>query len=202
VYRTTVNEENPHVVLANGARLFPYDDNDDELQDDLDSLQTLARGNTPGFRADGTALYVHLAGGADPNNATMIVSRYNHAFYVEQDFIYFVNLTFRYYGQASWAKAIYFNNASDNLVQGDAPLHLTIWVLASSASPTATSSRTTSSTTLSLTGLGHMSRMWVVWRTGVLVSTIRLMGVVTSSGVILFTMISMALALVRRVRIR
>ena len=37
---------------------------------------------------------------------------------MEQNFIYFLNLTFRHYGLGSYAKAIYFNNASDNLVQG------------------------------------------------------------------------------------
>jgi hypothetical protein len=110
VYHTTVNVENPHVVLADGQRLFPYDD--------LTNLQTLSRDNTPGFLADGTSLYVHLAGGADPNAATMEVARYNHAFYVEQDYVYFQDLTFRNYGRGSYAKAIYFNNANDNLVQG------------------------------------------------------------------------------------
>ncbi len=112
VYRTTISEDhqNPHVVLANGQRLFPYES--------LTNLQNLSRDNTPGFYADGTTLYVHLAGDADPNDATMLVSRYNYAFFVEQDLIYFLDLTFRHYGQGSWAKAIYFNNASDNLVQG------------------------------------------------------------------------------------
>ena len=63
-------------------------------------------------------MYVRLAGDANPNTAEMVVSRYNHAFYVEQDFIYFSKLTFRHYGQGEYAKAIYFNNASDNLVHG------------------------------------------------------------------------------------
>jgi hypothetical protein len=109
VYHTTVNAGDPHVVLANGQRLFPYDD--------LADLQTLSRGNMPGFYADSTSLYVHLTGDANPNVVEMQVSRFNHAFYVEQDFIYFLDLTFRYFGQASYAKAIYLNNANDNLVQ-------------------------------------------------------------------------------------
>jgi len=104
VYRTTVNASDPHLVLADGDRLYPYQS--------LSDLQNL-RWGIPGFYASGTALYVHLAGDADPNTAAMIVSRYNHAFYVEQDFIYFLDLTFRHYGQA-----MYFTNASDNLVQG------------------------------------------------------------------------------------
>lgn len=91
VHRTVVNVAGTHLVTANGDRLFPYDD--------LTDLQYLSRDNTPGFYADGTALYVHLAEGADPSSATMIVSRYGNAFTVEQDYIYFLNLTFRHYGQ-------------------------------------------------------------------------------------------------------
>jgi len=109
VWRTTVNVAAPHLVRADGDRLYPYAS--------LTDLQTL-RWGIPGFYADGPTLYVRLAGDADPNSAAMVVSRYNHAFYVEQDFIYFLDLTFRHYGQGDYAKAIYFNNASDNLVQG------------------------------------------------------------------------------------
>jgi parallel beta-helix repeat protein len=110
VYYTTVNADSPHVVLADGERLFPYED--------LGNLQTLSRDNTPGLYADGTTLYVHLAGDADPNSATMAITRYPHAFEVAQDFVYFVDLTFRHYGQGDYAKAIYLNGGSDNLVQG------------------------------------------------------------------------------------
>jgi len=109
VYHTTVNEAGPHLVMADGNRLFPYDN--------LTDLQSLSRGNTPGFYADGSDLYVHLAGDADPNSATMVVSRFNSAFVVEQDHVYFLDLTFRHYGLGSYAKAIYFDGASDNLVQ-------------------------------------------------------------------------------------
>jgi hypothetical protein len=108
VYRATVSVADPHLVLANGARLYPYQS--------LPDLQNLIWG-IPGFYANGTTVYVRLAGDANPNDAAMVVSRYNHAFYVEQSSIYLINLTFRYYGQGSYAKAIYFNNASDNLVQ-------------------------------------------------------------------------------------
>jgi parallel beta-helix repeat protein len=110
LYRTTVNVAGTHLVMADGQRLFPYDE--------LGDLQNLSRDNTPGFYADGTTLYVHLAGDANPNAATMVVSRLNNAFTVEQDHVYFLDLTLRYYGQGSYAKAIYLNNASDNLVQG------------------------------------------------------------------------------------
>jgi hypothetical protein len=111
VYQTTVNVTDTHLVTADGDRLFPYDD--------LTSLQNLSRDNTPGFYTSGTTLYVHLAGDADPNSAAMVVSRYGNAFTVEErDYIYFLGLTFRHYGQGAYPKVIYFNNASDNLVQG------------------------------------------------------------------------------------
>jgi parallel beta-helix repeat protein len=48
----------------------------------------------------------------------MVISRYNNCFYVEQDYIYFLDLTFRHYGQGSSPKVIYLNNANDNLVRG------------------------------------------------------------------------------------
>jgi len=109
VYHASVNAPDPHLVTANGQRLMPYQS--------LSDLQNLVW-DTPGSYAEGTDLYVHLAGGADPNGAAMVVSRFNYAFYVEQDYVYFLDLTFRHYGQGSYAKAIYFNDASDNLVQG------------------------------------------------------------------------------------
>jgi len=109
VYRTTVNVADPHLVLVNGARLYPYQS--------LADLQNLIFG-IPGFYAAGTALYVRLANNADPNSVAMTVSRYNQAFLVQQNFVFFLNLTFRHYGQGPYAKALYFSNGSDNLVQG------------------------------------------------------------------------------------
>ena len=109
VYRATVNAPDAHLVKTDGQRLYPYQS--------LADLQALNWG-LPGFYANGTDVYVRLAGNADPNAAAMVVSRYNHAFYISQNFIYFSGLTFRHYGQGDYAKALYFNNASDNLVQG------------------------------------------------------------------------------------
>lgn len=109
VYRATVSAADPHVVLADGGRLFPYGS--------LSDLQTL-RWGVPGFFASGAALYVRLPNDANPNTVAMTVSRFNYAFHVEQSYIYFVNLTFRHYGRGDYAKAIYFLDASDNLVQG------------------------------------------------------------------------------------
>jgi hypothetical protein len=109
VYHTSVHAPDPHLVTAGGQRLLPYQS--------LSDLQNLAW-DIPGFYAEGTDLYVRLAGDADPNGAAMVVSRFNYAFYVEQDSVYLLDLTFRHYGRGSYAKAIYFDNASDNLVQG------------------------------------------------------------------------------------
>ncbi len=111
VYRTTVNVPNTHLVLADGQRLFPYES--------LSNLQTLSRDGTPGFYADGTTLYVHLAGDANPNSTDIVVSQYTSAFTVDGvNHIYFIDLTFRHYGQGSYPKVIYLNNASDCLIQG------------------------------------------------------------------------------------
>jgi parallel beta-helix repeat protein len=109
VWHTTVNASDPHLVLSNGQRLYPYQSQTD--------LQNLIWG-IPGFYANGTSLHVRLAGDANPNTTTMTISRYVSAFEVEQSFIYFLNLTFRHYGLGSYGKAIYFYNANDNLVQG------------------------------------------------------------------------------------
>ncbi len=109
VYRTAVSAPDPHLVMAGTQRLYPYQS--------LSDLQGLVWG-IPGFYASDTTLYVRLAGDVNPSSVAMVVSRYNHAFVVEQNYIYFLDLTFRHYGQGDWAKAIYLNNASDCLVQG------------------------------------------------------------------------------------
>lgn len=108
LYQTTTAIQEINLVAANGVRLYPYQD--------LASLQTL-RHKLPGFYVDGLSLYVHLTAGGDPNHAVMVVSRYNRGFDVDQDSIYFLNLTFRHYGQGSEARAIYLDDASNNLVQ-------------------------------------------------------------------------------------
>ncbi len=109
VYQSTVNIGSPHLAAADGQRLAPYTS--------LADLQNLAW-SVPGFYAQGTQVYLRLAGDADPNQAHIVVSRYNTAFTIEQDFIYIANLTFRHYGQGDYAKAIYLSGASSNLVQG------------------------------------------------------------------------------------
>ncbi len=109
IYHTTANVADSYLVLANGERLLPYRS--------MADLQTLHWG-IPGFYVNGVDLYVHLAGDADPNNAAMIVSRFSSAFTIEQNYIYFLNLTFQHFGVGDYPKALYFFNASDNLVQG------------------------------------------------------------------------------------
>jgi parallel beta-helix repeat protein len=109
LYRARINIRNPSLVVAAGERLFPYKN--------LSDLRELSW-NLLGFHASGTDLYVHLADGDDPNSVPMAVSRYDTGFYVDDDFIYFLNLTFRHYGRVTYAKAIFFEDASNNLVQG------------------------------------------------------------------------------------
>jgi len=107
LWKTEINAADPHLVLAGNDRLYPYQS--------LSDLQDLSWAIS-GFYADGTDLYVRLTGDGDPNSADILVSRYNQAFLVEQDYIYFLDMTFRHYGRASWAKAIYLNSASHNLI--------------------------------------------------------------------------------------
>jgi hypothetical protein len=109
IYHTTTNVADSFLVLANGERLLPYRS--------MADLQNLPWG-IPGFYVNGVDLYVHLAGDADPNNCEMIVSRFSSALIIEQNFIYFLNLIFQHYGAGEYPKALYFFNASDNLVQG------------------------------------------------------------------------------------
>lgn len=109
IYHTILNGANTNLVLANNERLLPY------LS--LADLQTLPWG-VPGFFVNGSDLYVHLAGDANPNQTAMTVSYHSGAFTIEQNYIYFLNLTFTHYGAGDYPKALYFYNASENLVQG------------------------------------------------------------------------------------
>jgi parallel beta-helix repeat protein len=109
VYRATVNASDTHLVTANGQRIYPYGS--------LADLQNLAWG-IPGFYVNGNEVSVRLAGDADPNLAAIHVSRYNHAFYVGENYIDIIGLTFRHYGRSDYAKAIYLDTASNNLIRG------------------------------------------------------------------------------------
>ena len=109
VYHTMVNTAEPHLILVDGERLYPYQS--------LSDLQNLIWG-IPGFFSSGVDVYVRLAGDADPNPTMIEVSRYNTAFTIAQDFIYLLDLTFQHYGLGSYAKAVYLNNANDVLIRG------------------------------------------------------------------------------------
>lgn len=109
VYQTTINVPNPSLVVAAGERLYPYKN--------LADLRDLVW-NLPGFHVSGNKLSVHLANDANPNLIQMAVSRFDIGFEVNADYIAFLALTFRHYGRATYAKAIFLHNASNNLVQG------------------------------------------------------------------------------------
>ncbi|MBN1579563.1 MAG: right-handed parallel beta-helix repeat-containing protein [Anaerolineae bacterium] len=100
-----------HQVFAGDVRLYPYHS--------LADLQDRRWGIAGGFNSGGGQIYVRLPGDANPNNTPTYVSHHTQAFEVyEQDYIYFQNLHLRHYGGGEYSKAIYFYNASHNLVEG------------------------------------------------------------------------------------
>jgi hypothetical protein len=99
-------------------------------------------------------VYVRLADGSDPGAHAMLVSRFNNAFTVQRDHIVFADLVFRHYGLGSYAKALYFNDASDDIVQGCTFAVNDLGIGLESTTPRGTSSRTTCSTTRTTSGPG------------------------------------------------
>jgi parallel beta-helix repeat protein len=110
LYRAVLNIPDTNLVLANGQRLYHYST--------LEDLQNL-RWQLPGFYTENGTIYVRLANDVDPNKVVMIVGNRSYAFWVEQQYIYFLNLTFRHYGQGMYRTALYLRNASDGLVHGN-----------------------------------------------------------------------------------
>ncbi|HPF34880.1 MAG TPA: right-handed parallel beta-helix repeat-containing protein [Candidatus Krumholzibacteria bacterium] len=109
VYRTAVAAPDPHVVHAQGVRLFPYAS--------LAELQGLIHG-VPGFYADGTDLWVRLARDADPNPMRMEISRFNVGLNLQdRSHVWVEGLTFRHYGRGAFAKAVYLDGASDVVIR-------------------------------------------------------------------------------------
>lgn len=107
IYSTTLNVENTKLVMAKGRRLYEYNS-----YDDLKDLTW----NLNGFFVDGNKLFVKLKGD-NPNNVEMIISKMNTGFTIwQRSYFHFRNLTFRYYGQGNWAKAIYFYDSNNNVV--------------------------------------------------------------------------------------
>src|SRR5262249_35061973 len=108
-WTTTVGVADPHMVSVDDHRLYRYKD--------CATFDAFTWG--PGVCASGTTVKVHLPDGSSPNLHTMRISKRNTAFFVSgQSYVYFVDLTFQNYGCGANAKAIYLNDASDNLVQG------------------------------------------------------------------------------------
>lgn len=109
IYETTLNTGGTHLVMIDGERIYPYQA--------LDDLQNLIW-SLDGFYCDGTGLSVKLSDGSSPASHSVVISRFNHAFYVDgRHHLVFDGLTFRHYGCGSYAKAIYLNNANDNIIQ-------------------------------------------------------------------------------------
>jgi len=110
IWHTTINAGSPQVA-ADDVRLYPYAG--------MTALMNLSWG-VPGFYASGSDLYVRIPGDGDPNGAVMEISRHSVGFEIGsgKEYVYFLDLTFRNYGRNAYAKAIYFNGASDGLVRG------------------------------------------------------------------------------------
>ncbi len=107
-YTTILPVAGPHLVLANGQRLYPYQ----SLADLENQIWGLA-----GFYAAGTNLTVKLDGGAYPNLANMVVAQYNSAIFAGQSYWIIDGIGFRHYGGGSYAKAIYLDGGSNNVIQ-------------------------------------------------------------------------------------
>lgn len=108
VFTTQFSGTAPHLVSADGERLYPYPS--------LNDLQNLVWG-LPGFWVNGSTLHVKLLSGDDPAGHVMVLSRFNFAFTMEREHWLIEGITFRHYGAGSWAKALYLNNASNNVIQ-------------------------------------------------------------------------------------
>jgi len=110
IYRADLNTSDTNLVLADGQRLYHYSTFED--------LQRL-RWELPGFYTENGTIYVLLEDGSDPAMGQMTIGKHGYAFEVEQQHIYFINLTFRHYGQGMYRTALYLNNASELLIQGN-----------------------------------------------------------------------------------
>lgn len=110
IYHAALNTSDTNLAFVDDQRLYHYST--------LEDLQNL-RWGLPGFYTENGAIYVHLADDVDPATVEMTIGRYSYAFWVEQQYIYFLNLTFRHYGQGMYRTALYLRNASDLLIQGN-----------------------------------------------------------------------------------
>lgn len=108
IFQTEINVRDPTLVTAGGERLFPYKN--------LTDLENFSW-DLPGFYSRGSTLYAHLDNDVDPNALPIVVSRYETGFSISQDHIVISDLTFRHYGRVSYGKALFFQDASDNIVK-------------------------------------------------------------------------------------
>jgi len=107
IYSTELDYKNTRLIIADRRRLYQYKsmDNLNNLTWDLD-----------GFFVDEKKVYVKIRG-KNPADLDMIISKEHNAITLwEKDYFHIRNLTFRYFGQGDWAKAIYFYSSSHNVV--------------------------------------------------------------------------------------
>lgn len=98
------------LVLADGQRLYPYAS--------LSDLQNL-RWGLSGFYTDGSQLHVRLTSGANPATRTMRYSTYSEGLGVNQNNVFIIGLTFRYYGEDARARAVTIRSGTTNTVVRD-----------------------------------------------------------------------------------
>jgi len=103
--RTVASAPNPNMLCLSHNRLFPY-----QSMEDLLALKW----GLPGFYAEGSSVTVYTSSTINPSD--LGVSRFNHAFRIEQDNVQFWNLEFRHYGRSApglrGSHALYILNAS------------------------------------------------------------------------------------------
>lgn len=107
IYTHTVSDPGLNLVFANNERLYPYKN--------LDELTSL-RWGLPGYYLDGSTLYIHLLGGADPNAVPVAISRYPHALWIAGNHTYIVDLQFRHYSEDRYQQGAVHLAGSENVV--------------------------------------------------------------------------------------
>lgn len=91
-----------HLILADGERLYRYHNLPDLLTLQVADRKNL-KVNLPGYCIQTNRLYLNLKG-KDPSKAQIILSCRKNAFVVTHGWIYFVGLTFRYYGMLDFTR--------------------------------------------------------------------------------------------------
>jgi parallel beta-helix repeat protein len=132
VFRTVIDPEPGRVELVsvNGRRLYPHPSRA--------HLEVPGNAIAPGGyvtvpESGGTALYVRLAGNANPSGTAFTVSRFNSALTVSGSHVQIANLTFRNYGVLDidndrTGRAIYLDGAADTVIHRNSFVHNTVGV--------------------------------------------------------------------------